>query len=415
MKRFLACLPSLVCLVGMWLSGVSIAVAADDEPAPPPLPPAGSPLTRHTEFVPIPIYATRPNEGSTYGFMPVFLKVRDWSREIESIYAPSLSYNNTILYTGTFRWFHYPTPEKRLTVTGSVSTRTNWNSLILWENLPLDRGRFTDELELRTERSIFYRFYGFGATTQKTDETSYTRKRFFASYRRGYNLTPRLNLGATFTASHDLVEDIGVPDVPRSPSVFPQSPGMRGSTTTGEFIDLRFDSRRNREYSLKGLYMSLLAGAVQGIWNSPGFFVTQFESRALFPETKWLQGGARFFVSYETRKDAPFYHQSTLGGGSFLRGFPEGRFVDRGAWTLELEQRVRLLRTNIYGVIADWRVDPFIAIGQVYSDAGEALKDIRTSEGLGFRAWIRPNIVGRVDLGYGGEGLKIYVELGYPF
>jgi hypothetical protein len=35
--------------------------------------------------------------------------------------------------------------------------------------------------------------------------------------------------------------------------------------------------------------------------------------------------------------------------------------------------------------------------------------------GVGFRAWVRPNVVGRVDLGTGGDGLKIYVELGYPY
>jgi hypothetical protein len=34
--------------------------------------------------------------------------------------------------------------------------------------------------------------------------------------------------------------------------------------------------------------------------------------------------------------------------------------------------------------------------------------------GLGFRAWVHPNILGRVDAAYGGEGLKFYVVLGYP-
>jgi len=35
--------------------------------------------------------------------------------------------------------------------------------------------------------------------------------------------------------------------------------------------------------------------------------------------------------------------------------------------------------------------------------------------GIGFRAVVRPNIVGRVDMGVGNEGLKMFVGLGYPF
>jgi hypothetical protein len=34
---------------------------------------------------------------------------------------------------------------------------------------------------------------------------------------------------------------------------------------------------------------------------------------------------------------------------------------------------------------------------------------------VGLRAWVHPNIVGRVDLAYGGEGIRAYVVLGYPF
>jgi hypothetical protein len=35
--------------------------------------------------------------------------------------------------------------------------------------------------------------------------------------------------------------------------------------------------------------------------------------------------------------------------------------------------------------------------------------------GVGFRAVIRPNIVGRVDVGVGHEGPAVFVGLGYPF
>jgi hypothetical protein len=34
---------------------------------------------------------------------------------------------------------------------------------------------------------------------------------------------------------------------------------------------------------------------------------------------------------------------------------------------------------------------------------------------VGFRAFVHPNVLGRVDVASGGEGIKVYVELGYPY
>jgi hypothetical protein len=34
---------------------------------------------------------------------------------------------------------------------------------------------------------------------------------------------------------------------------------------------------------------------------------------------------------------------------------------------------------------------------------------------VGLRAWIKPDILGRVDLAYSSEGLRAYVVLGYPY
>ena len=64
--------------------------------------------------------------------------------------------------------------------------------------------------------------------------------------------------------------------------------------------------------------------------------------------------------------DVPFYDQASLGGELLFRGFPEDRFIDMGAWEVEVEQRLKLFQTHIFGVVADWRIDPFVAAGQVY-------------------------------------------------
>ena len=74
-----------------------------------------------------------------------------------------------------------------------------------------------------------------------------------------------------------------------------------------------------------------------------------------------------------------------------------------------------MLQTHIYGVTADWRIDPFIAVGQVYGALDQVFSHPRVTGGVGFRAWVQPNVVGRIDVATGGEGWKVYVEIGYPY
>jgi hypothetical protein len=42
-------------------------------------------------------------------------------------------------------------------------------------------------------------------------------------------------------------------------------------------------------------------------------------------------------------------------------------------------------------------------------------KTFEYNPGVGFRAIVRPNIVGRVDIGVGRNGPAVFVGLGYPF
>ena len=94
------------------------------------------PIGLETRFIPLPIYATLPNEGGTFGFMPVFLRICDANQRTESIIAPSVTWNDVIHLTGTLRWFHYPSDDQTLTFIASASTRINSNVLLQWRDLP---------------------------------------------------------------------------------------------------------------------------------------------------------------------------------------------------------------------------------------------------------------------------------------
>jgi len=112
----------------------------------------------------------------------------------------------------------------------------------------------------------------------------------------------------------------------------------------------------------------------------------------------------------------PFLEQSILGGENTLRGYGKNRFIDNSFLLLNLEERIRLFRWEIFNVTADWEVAPFIDLGAVMESFDKASsRNFEFNPGVGFRATVRPNIVGRVDIGVGKDGPAVYVGLGYPF
>jgi hypothetical protein len=347
--------------------------------------------------------------------MPVFLRVCPETHRTESIIAPSLTWNDVIHVTGTFRWYHYPTDDTTLNLIASASTNVNFNGLLVWQHVPRAVGSWTDELTVRLQRSVFFRFFGIGPDTPASAETSYTGVRAFAVGRRGLVVAPYLDVGLTLGLERDEVQDIGVPGLPLAPVVFPDVPGMQGATTAWQGLDLRYDDRQGGDYADSGLRAEASAAVVEGLAGSPTFLRGALQVRGLVPEWDGVVGAARLSWTGVSSAGAPFYRQSSLGGAFLLRGFTEDRFVDRQSWTVELEQRVRLLTTRIFGVVADWRVDPFVAVGQVFGPFQQMFSHPQLAGGAGFRAFVHPNVLGRVDVGAGGEGIKVYVELGYPF
>jgi hypothetical protein len=370
---------------------------------------------RETKTIPLPVWSTSPNEGNTWGAMPVFIRVCPNDQRTQWILAPSVTWNSVIRYTGTLRFYDYPDPDTTFTLVASPSTHINYQLLAIWQRLPTAPGAWTTEATLRVERSVFDRFFGLGPDTPSSAETSYTGVRQLLNARRGINLVEHLNIGASAGIEHDSVDDGGVMGLPLSRDMFPDVPGMRGTALLWQGLDIRYDDRAGGDFAEQGIRLEASGAVVEGLSGSPTFLRLGAQARGILPELSWLSGAARAAWSAVTSADVPFYQQSELGGSYLLRGFTLGRFVDRQMWTIEAEQRIRLLRTHIFGVVADWRVDPFVAVGQVFGSWDSALSRPQLAVGTGLRAFVRPNVLGRVDIATGGEGTKIYVEIGYPY
>ncbi|HET6371530.1 MAG TPA: hypothetical protein VFG95_10050, partial [Nitrospiria bacterium] len=80
-----------------------------------------------------------------------------------------------------------------------------------------------------------------------------------------------------------------------------------------------------------------------------------------------------------------------------------------------VEERIRVFTAPLFGVIPEFQVAPFVDVGQVFSDFRKIGEKIQINPGIGFRGVVRPNVVGRIDLGFGREGITIFVGVGFPF
>jgi hypothetical protein len=366
-------------------------------------------------FFPLPMYTTVPTEGSTYGFMPVFLKIAP-TGAVRSILAPSLSWNPAPGLNATFRYYRYPERTTSWSVIAAAALRVNRSLWLQYDRFPRQPGRATLDVTARVRRNLFYRFFGLGPESRPEDESSYTRLTALFTARPGINLPLNFNAGVRFTLRGDWPERRTIFGLPALQDVHPDAPGLDGAAMAALGVSLRYDNREEGDYALTGVAVELSATGAHGLRGFAGLLQLAAHARALWRETSFLQGGARLYWNHlADSRDVPFYYQSALGGEILLRGYPDDRFIDRGAWELELEQRIRLLRTHFFHVTTDWRVDPFVAVGQVYDRFARLVSHPRLAAGLGFRAWVHPNVLGRVDVAYASEGLRAYVVLGYPF
>lgn len=374
------------------------------------------PSAAKTRIFPLPMFTTNPNEGSTYGAMPVFVGVDDQEGRIRSIVAPSLSWNKFAGVTGTFRYYRYRELFVSWFLIVSASTQVNRSLWFQYDDNRRERGGQTKNVLVRVRRNLFYRFFGLGPDTPPENESSYTRLFAIASLRWGWSLTEDLNLAGYLELRGDRPERHTISGLPSTQDAFPDAPGLDGSALARQGLSARFDTRDRGDYSERGFASELSATLAEGIRGAGLFGELIWNTRLLVPETSFLQLAARLYWR-QLIGDAnriPFYDQATLGGELLLRGFPADRFIDKGAWEAEVEQRIKLFRTHIFGVVADWRIDPFVAAGQVYGDAAPWAR-VRVATGVGLRMWVKPDIVGRIDVAYAGEGIRAYVMLGYPY
>ncbi|OGR70454.1 MAG: hypothetical protein A2X40_09190 [Elusimicrobia bacterium GWC2_65_9] len=105
-----------------------------------------------------------------------------------------------------------------------------------------------------------------------------------------------------------------------------------------------------------------------------------------------------------------------LGGKYNLRAYGEGRYIDRGVATVNMEQRFNLFESRMAGVTTQFQLAPFVGAGTAFDNPGRAAaKYVRPVVGAAMRAVAKPQVVGSVDFGVGREGLAVFMDINYSF
>ncbi|MEI8355622.1 MAG: BamA/TamA family outer membrane protein, partial [Deltaproteobacteria bacterium] len=236
----------------------------------------------------------------------------------------------------------------------------------------------------------------------------------------GYEFAP--NLQVVFGERFESVDirNGAVKKIPFIRDVFTvdQVPGIDGYNAHAQKISLVYSSMDSRDMPTHGFFAKIsVEQSLKALGSSADYRHYEAELKGYFPlkEDRYITV-VRLAYSQTLGNNVPFLEKSILGGETTLRGYGRNRFIDSSYLLCNLEERIRLFRWRLFDVNTDWELAPFIDLGSVMQSLDKAKpSDFEFNPGIGFRAVVRPNIVGRIDIGFGKDGPAVFVGLGYPF
>lgn len=366
----------------------------------------------------LPVIDTDPNRGVTYGVMPIWVLQEKDSDRIKNIHAPSLTYNKTFLWIPTYRFYHYPTNKSWILLRGSASQQKE-RELMGHYNDNDFLGRDIDfETKVQFNVDGAKRFYGFGPDSPKHAEANYFEDYIQVMGRGAVPVTSGSHWKghlAMSTLAFKLHEG-------RTPNLTPfdvEHPGIRpqhrqqSNEITGGIL---YDSRDHAITTQRGEYLSFYASkSVKDFLSAYDYSRYGVDGRVFHP---WANGQITAAqLAYEQLSNtAPFWLMPSLGGKYNFRAYGEGRYVANGVAVINVEQRIKFWEAKLAGVTTAFEVAPFVGVGTAFSTPGRMAKRYaRPVVGGAVRAAARPQVVGSIDVGYGEEGAKVFVDINYSF
>lgn len=369
--------------------------------------------------IPLPVIASSPNEGITVGALSAFL-LHDKNDNINALLAPQVNYNKNFGVSSTLYAAFYPSPDRFWEANLSKSTIINED----YEFRVRDKTFLDKKLELNLFAFAFSdgsaRFFGFEASTPRQRESNYTDTEI------GFNLSAGYDIGRHFQLIlgeryRDVeIEPGAITSIPYIKDRFRERrvPGVNGFVAHAQRISLIYSTLDSFTAPTFGGYAkATLENNSKFLGGAADYRHYEGELKGFIPlDNARYVSVFRLVYNQTLGNRVPFLEQSILGGENTLRGYGRNRFIDNSYFLLNLEERIRLFRWEIFNVKADWELAPFIDLGAVMERLDRAgRKQFEFNPGIGVRAVVRPNIIGRVDVGIGRDGPAVFVGLGYPF
>jgi len=415
---------------------IHAALAADvDGPSttpPPPAPAAPAPTGGWLDvstwpLIPVPLIAVDPDSGVTLGVLPTWLHTND-EHEITRIIAPDLIHNPYFGVGGHFRIFEYPSTDEQWSVVAGVKERVEKDFDYEFQKGRLRESNWSLNTSLIFDRSGVPRFYGFGNHSLEGDVTNYTASQLLGQFQAGYNLNHTWQVQYTLRARRMEITPGTLPKIPTLESRYPFVHGLGVTNEVLNQVALVYDTRDDTTIPTRGSQVVAYAGLnghdatiSDSIYSMAGFDARTFVPISLLADTTLAAPvAARYLPSGH---DIPFFDLSSIGGGEsdiggeqLLRGFGQGRFVDRNSFDTTVELRHRAFSFDAAASHVDIEVAPFLDMGEVASHTGvDPLSGLHKVVGIGVRGIARPSVVGYVDVGYGTEGVAVFTGINYPF
>ncbi len=431
-------------LVALGWSGVR----ADDLPAPdagggqPTVPPGTVPLDTappnappgflsrwldpsRAPFIPVPLVGSDPNSGTTLGVLPVWIKTND-DHEIRRIIAPDLLHNPNFGYGADARIYAYSSSDKQWSIDTGFSQRVQQNFDAEYQIGRLRDQRWSINYSLIYNRSGTPRFYGIGNETASRSETNYTNRQELAQVQVGLNLTHAWQL--LYTARLRTVDVLPgtLAGIPTLESRFGPIRGVGTTTVLLDRLSLIYDTRDDLTVPTQGMELVAYGGgaARHGLLNDSMYSEAGFDGRDFWPIAHETVLAGHVAVRYlPDAHGVPFWSLSSIGGGDSviggqqpLRGYGEGRYYDRNSFSASVEVRRTFLSFDAVATRVDVEFAPFVDLGRVFSRTSTLpFEQLHHVFGVGFRGIARPFVVGKVDVGYGTDGVAVFTGLNYPF
>jgi outer membrane protein assembly factor BamA len=370
-------------------------------------------------IVKMPVITLSPTGGSAIGVMPVLVIRDEKTGRITYLHTLAMAYNSVFGFTPAYTMYWYRTPDSQLETHAAFATNTNRSLAFDYSDSQVFDRAYYFRGRAYWDRDGSMRFYGFGPESSKYDQTNYTLNTIGYVLRFGVpvDLLQRIRV---FVGNGLRFDTVGDGAVPRILSVGVNFPGLENqkpiqSTYLGGSVE--YDTRDSGPTTTEGTLIQAWSNYFGKSLGNPGEYeYAGLDLRKFHLVEDWFDLAGQFHLEQRWGYGIPFYEQAQVGGKESLRGFGEGRFVDRGAIWVDGELRFRMAAFKTRKVSAEFWVDPFLETGTVFHDlSGISGSKYHNVVGVAFRGVARPQVVGSLDFGYGSEGLAAFTDLGYSF